>query len=112
MGSTDGHCLCGRVTIRLPRALEEVGVCHCAMCRRWGSGPWMAVQAPDAEIDGDSLRVYRSSGFAERGFCSSCGSDIFHRPRGGPELAISAGLFSDANLRIAREIFFDAKPPF
>lgn len=55
---------------------------------------------------------YHSSAFAERGFCSRCGSHIFHRPQDGPELAISAGLFDSASMEVKRELFYDAKPPF
>jgi len=112
MGLLDGRCLCGGISVRLPELVDDVGVCHCAMCRRWGSGPWMSLQAPRTIISGDSLIVYRSSVFAERGFCGACGTHIFHRPQDGPELAISAGLFPAAALHIAREIFFDAKPAF
>jgi len=104
------HCLCGGVEVRLSSLPETVGVCHCAMCRRWTSGPWMAVQAPGSAITGDTLAVYSSSQFAERGFCSRCGSHIFHRPKDGPELAISAGLLPDGQFTITREIFHDAKP--
>ncbi|WP_186456842.1 GFA family protein [Sphingomonas suaedae] len=90
----------------------DVGVCHCASCLRWNSGPWMSLQAPGATVSGDALVVYRSSAFAERGFCGRCGTHIFHRPQDGPEIAVSAGLFQHVELHIAREIFFDAKPPF
>lgn len=113
MTKTDGpilRCLCGGVEVRLPEMPESVGVCHCAMCRRWTSGPWMAVQAPGSAITGDTLVVYSSSAFAERGFCSRCGSHIFHRPKDGPELAVSAGLLPHGRLTITREIFHDAKP--
>jgi hypothetical protein len=72
----------------------------------------MAVQAPGSAITGETLVIYSSSDFAERGFCSRCGSHIFHRPKDGPELAISAGLLPYDNLAITREIFHDAKPPW
>lgn len=104
------HCLCGGVEVRLSRAPTTVGVCHCAVCRRWTSGPWMAVQAPGSEVSGETLAVFASSEFAERGFCSRCGSHIFHRPKLGPELAISAGLLNSTDLTITREIFHDSKP--
>ena len=72
----------------------------------------MSLQVPGASVDGETLTVFRSSAFAERGFCHVCGTHIFHRPQDGPELAISAGLFPDNGMHIAREIFSDAKPPF
>lgn len=107
-----GRCLCGGVTVQLPVAMDDVGVCHCATCLQWSSGPWMSLQAPGSTISGADLTVYRSSAFAERGFCRRCGTHIFHRPQDGPELVISAGLFQSADLHIEREIFFDAKPAF
>ena len=107
-----GSCLCGSVTVTLPKDENGVNVCHCAMCRKWCSGPWMALQVPDAEISGDTLKVFKSSGFAERGFCEACGSNIFHRPQLGPELAVSAGLFGEEGLELASEIFSDRKPDF
>ena len=72
----------------------------------------MSLQVPDAVVTGDSLITYKSSVFAERGFCARCGTHIFHRPQDGPELAISAGLFSFADMYIAREICFDDKAVF
>jgi hypothetical protein len=107
-----GSCLCHGITVTLPDVLTDVGVCHCPSCLRWNSGPWMSLQAPGAVIEGDCLVIYRSSTFAERGFCRTCGSHVFHRPQDGPELAVFAGLFQDPRFFIAREIFYDTKPPF
>ncbi|WP_366465740.1 GFA family protein [Brevundimonas sp.] len=108
-----GSCICGAVTVTLPGTVTEVGTCHCEMCRRWCSGPWMSLQAPpDTHLEGTALRVYRSSGFAERGFCGECGSNVFHRPVDGPELAVSAGLFDPKNFTLRREIFVDRRPAF
>ena len=112
MTEMEGRCLCGSVEVRIPFPTHDVGVCHCGRCRRWGSGPWMSLQVPGAVIAGDSLTIFRSSAFAERGFCRVCGTHIFHRPQDGPELAVSSGLFPSDHLHIAREIFSDAKPPF
>lgn len=114
MASTNlaGACLCKAITVHLPEKMIDVGVCHCAMCRQWNSRPWMSLQVPNAKISGDTLKIYRSSTLAERGFCARCGSHIFHRPQDGPESAISAGLFRFSDLYIAREICFDDKPPF
>lgn len=97
----------------LPARIDEVAARHCDMCRRWGSGPWMGVTAsPDMKIEGTALTVYRSSSFAERGFCGVCGSNIFYRMRDGPETEVSAGLFDPAHMRLAKEIFHDASPGF
>lgn len=108
----EGRCLCGAVTVTLPADRTGVGTCHCQTCRRWCSGPWMAIQAPEATICGDTIKIYRSSAYAERGYCGSCGSHIYHRPRQGPELAVAAGLFDDHGLALTHEIFHDHKPAF
>lgn len=109
----EGFCLCGGVRVKLPDQVRDVGACHCAMCRRWTSGPWMALRAPgDINLEGDTITIYASSSFAERGFCRACGTVLFHRPKGGPEIAISAGLFEPNDMRLTREIFYDAKPGF
>ena len=108
-----GECVCGEVSVIMVKPIADVGVCHCRMCRRWGSGPWMSLQAPpETQIDGSALTVFRSSWAAERGFCGKCGSHIFHRPQDGPELAVSVGLFDGSEFQIAREICHDTKPPF
>jgi hypothetical protein len=113
MATMTGGCLCGGVTVRLSEPIRQVGACHCATCRRWTSGPWMALRAPpDTHMEGETLEVYRSSEFAERGFCRRCGAHIFHRPQLGPEIAVSAGLFPPQEMKLTREIFFDLKPAF
>ncbi len=112
MPTLEGQCLCGGVTVRLPAPTYDVGACHCARCRRWGSGPWLSFQVPSAVVSGKTLRVFRSSPFAERGFCETCGTHIFHRPQDGPELAVNSGLFPPDSLYIAREIFADTKPAY
>ncbi|UUL83490.1 hypothetical protein NMP03_04485 [Sphingomonas qomolangmaensis] len=70
----------------------------------------MALQVPEAVVEGDDMAIFRSSGFAERGFCRTCGSHIFHRPIDGPELAVSAGLFRDDRQYVDGEIFVDSQP--
>lgn len=112
MSEIEGNCLCGGINVRIPASTHDVGVCHCEGCRRWGSGPWMSLQIPDAIISGNTLTVFRSSALAERAFCFVCGTHIFHRPQDGPELAVASGLFPSQQMYIAREIFVDAKPPF
>ena len=72
----------------------------------------MALQEPNAEIAGATLAVFKSSHSAERAFCSRCGTNIYHRPQIGPELAVSAGLFDPRDLVLSSEIFHNRKPGF
>ena len=106
------RCLCGAVTIRgtLPR--PEVSACHCQMCRRWASGPFFSVSFDNAVLDGqDRIERFRSSDWAERGFCGTCGSNLFYHILGSDEYKIAAGLLDDASdLVLTVQFFIDKKP--
>lgn len=106
-----GHCLCGAITVTLTNPKDHVEVCHCDMCKRQGGAFYGALESESFELTGeDALGVYRSSEWAERGFCSKCGSSLFYHflPTGNRSFA--AGLFEGANtLPVSREIFVDEK---
>lgn len=110
-----GRCLCGAVTITLTGEQKDVGVCHCNMCRRWGSGPNMAIEVgKDIEIDGrEHVTAYRSSEWAERAFCSKCGSNLYYRVIDADDYVICAGILEDqGSLVLTSQIFIDSKPEF
>ncbi len=108
-----GHCLCGRIAISCTDH-NEVGVCHCTMCRRWGGGPFFSIESKAIEVEGEKeIAHYRSSEWAERGFCLHCGTHLYYRLQAGGFYALSAGLFQDtAGLRINTQIFIDKKPDY
>jgi hypothetical protein len=109
----NGKCLCGAVSFRATPAKAQVGVCHCAMCRKWSSGPYFAIMCGDAvEFTGmENATIFRSSKWAERGFCKTCGTNLFWRLADGSEYGVAAGMVSDqAGLTMAREVFVDEKP--
>lgn len=109
-----GQCLCGAVEIRAERR-DRMDVCHCVMCRRWGGGPLMAVHCGrDIRITGlDSVTVYNSSDWAERAFCSQCGTHLFYKFKGSGEYAVPAGFFeSGTEFAMASQIFIDQKPAY
>ena len=89
-----GRCLCGQTRYRATKAPERVGHCHCDMCRR-ASGAvalTLAVFERDAVEWEGSLKHYRSSQTASRGFCSRCGSPLTYEPDNRPtKILISVG---------------------
>ncbi len=110
-----GRCLCGAVKITVTGDHKDVGVCHCDMCRRWGSGPAMALHVgQDIEIEGkDHVTAYRSSDWAERGFCKTCGSNLYYRLVEADSYVVFAGLFSNQDgMTLKSQIFIDEKPAF
>lgn len=110
-----GRCLCGSVTCTAAEADTHVGACHCDMCRRWGGGPLLAVEC-GAEVrfdGGEHITVFDSSEWAERGFCSRCGTHLFYRLKTSGEYMIPAGLLDDQSaLSLTSQIFIDRKPGY
>ena len=86
-----GKCLCGEVKIAAKNVDQKVHACHCTMCRKWAGGPSMSVNCgSDVSFsEGKSIRIYDSSEWAERGFCSFCGSHIFYRLKENGEYIIN-----------------------
>jgi hypothetical protein len=66
-----------------------------------------SASAADVEIDdAGSLVWYRSSGTAERGFCQTCGSNLFWRQLGATVISIGAGtLDAPTGIAIEKHIF-------
>lgn len=109
-----GKCLCGGVAFNIPLN-THLDVCHCSMCQRWG-GPFIEMDTRKDEIafeqDG-SLTWYDSSDWAERGFCGTCGSNLFYRLKQGDMLAVLAGTLDlPTGLPVRKEIFIDEKPDY
>ena len=111
----NGSCLCGAVSITAKSISLSVGACHCNMCRKWGGGPLMAVDCgTDVSFDGEeNISVFKSSAWAERGFCNKCGSHLFYRLRDSKQYMMPVGLFDNDKMFIFdHQVFIDDKPPF
>ncbi|NNC38276.1 MAG: GFA family protein [Acidimicrobiales bacterium] len=112
-----GACLCGEVKYSLRAQSEEIrGItaCHCEQCRRWSGHHWASIHGPKSEFEitkGEaSVKWYRSSDKARRGFCRNCGSALFWHGEGYSDLVdqmdISAGsLDNPKGLTLSRHIF-------
>ena len=114
-GTVSGRCLCGAVKFTADVAKRDVDVCHCSMCRRWTAGPFMGLMHEgEVVFDGaESIGVYKSSEWGERGFCKHCGTPLFWRLSGSNTYSFSAGALDDqTGLKLTMEIFIDEKPAF
>lgn len=100
-----GACLCGAVRFRgTPEG--EATRCHCEQCRRWAGDAWPSVRLNRPVVAGETLRWFRSSDTAERGFCAECGSTLFWREIGSDSVAVSLGAIDPpTGLRLNRHIF-------
>jgi len=91
----EGGCLCGAVRYRAEALPLRAVICHCSMCRKHSGAPAMAfVHFPArafAWLRGEPTR-YRSSTYAERGFCSKCGSTLtMHEEVLGDRVQVALG---------------------
>ena len=109
--SIEGHCLCGAVTITLDNPVQQVEVCQCGMCRRWGGAFYSAQSGDHPQVTGaNEITEFRSSEWAERAFCSKCGSNLWFRFLPTGNRSFSAGLFDAAATHgIEKEIFVDER---
>lgn len=114
MPKIHGSCLCGAVRVAVRTSSHHIGVCHCSMCRKWGGGPLFAFDnATEVHFDGESnIGVFSSSDWAERGFCSRCGTHLFYRLKNGNHYSLPVGLLDDAPWEFTDQIFVDEKPAF
>jgi hypothetical protein len=109
--TTQGGCLCGGVRYRIKGALRDVIACHCSQCRKTSGHFVAATQAPSANlqlVESATLRWYRSSATAERGFCARCGGNLFWRESapGSKHTSIMAGTLDlPTGLRIVQHIY-------
>lgn len=108
-----GGCLCGKVRFSMAEPVTEAGICHCGMCLRWCGGPFMALhcKGPVAFEGEDHIVRYRSSDWAERGFCGACGSNLFYFLIPDGQYVLSALALDDTSgLKLTNQIFIDEKP--
>ena len=107
-----GQCMCGAVAYRAETG-DRVSVCYCKMCQRWASGVFMGVLTESFEVTkgDDRLSVIKSSDWAERGFCSECGSTLWYGTAHDGARYLAAGLFDNAGgMTLVGELYVDKRP--
>ena len=86
--SYEGGCLCGVVRYRASAHPLRGVICHCALCRKHSGAPALAfVHFPAVAFAWlcAEPRWYRSSNYAQRGFCAECGSTLGMREQALPD---------------------------
>lgn len=111
--SASGSCLCKAVNFQAKAASHEIGVCHCKMCRTWSGGPYVGIDCgTDVSFAGEITR-YNSSDWAERAFCTRCGTHLYYKFKDSGQIIMPAGLFSDTEkFEMDHQIFIDEKPEY
>ena len=109
-----GSCVCGSVSLSA-NVGTSVGACHCDICRRWGGGPLLALNAgDDIALSGDeNVATYPTTDWAQRAFCSKCGTHLYIRVNQSGRYILPAGLFDlDSDLEFDHQIFVDKRPSY
>jgi hypothetical protein len=115
--SFEGGCLCGAVRYRAAAAPIRGVFCHCTMCRKHSGAPalgFVHFSAGAFEWTKGTPTRYQSSGFAQRGFCATCGSTLsMHEDVLGDRVQITIGSLDDpARVRIDDHVWTAQRIPW
>jgi len=101
---------------------KDVHVCYCDTCQKWTGGVLFAIKGGSPEnppvIDNpDQIQVWKSSSWAERAFCKTCGSSVYYRvtapgPFHNQCFFTAGGLDKNSwkDLKFVKEVYIDNKP--
>lgn len=115
MLSSKASCLCGSVKITANEINPKFTVCHCDSCRVWGGAPFFAVQCgTNVGIEGDDkVKMYESSPWASRGFCTECGTHLFFKFKESGDYNMPVGIFQNLDgIEMYIQYFSDQRPGY
>lgn len=113
-GAHEGSCLCGQVRFRVVgEPVEPVGNCHCRVCQKASGAAYMTWAIyPQSRVTWlrEPPKWFRSTDFAERGFCSACGSPVAIHDFGHSTVDLPIVLFDNPNaLRPVDDIWLQSR---
>lgn len=113
-----GSCLCGDIAFEITGPVEQMGHCHCSMCRKFHGSAFatFGVVAPGdfRWLRGEGKVVhYQSSAHGWRNFCGRCGAGAPGLPPGGPFALVPMGTVAeDPVARPVLHFFVGSKAPW
>ncbi len=111
-----GSCLCGKVAFTIAGDLTPPNACHCGQCRKQSGHLWASSVTHQDNLSftaDETLRWYRASDIAKRGFCSACGSFLFWQHNDEDTIAVSVGSLDEpTGLWLAQHIFVADKDDY
>ena len=94
--SLSASCLCKGVNMTIRGEFRPVINCHCIQCAKTHGNFAAYTSVLEENIffkSKKTLKWFKSSTKARRGFCNNCGASIFFKRSGSKSVSISAGLF-------------------
>ena len=90
-------CLCGGIKFKTEGNHRDVQNCHCIQCMKT-HGHYAAYTKIEEQnikfIKKTTLKWFKSSKRAKRGFCNKCGASIFFKVLNTKEICVAAGMFN------------------
>ena len=111
--SLKASCLCGGIQLRTHGYHRDVENCHCIQCMKT-HGHYAAYTNIGEQnvkfLKKGTLKWFRSSKRAKRGFCRKCGASLFFKLIGSNNISIAAGMFNGpTKLKTKMNIFVKGK---
>ena len=88
-----GGCQCGAVRFCVTGDAGASSVCHCRMCQKASSAPFLALVGPSenpVEWTRGAPKWFKSSNAVRRGFCGDCGTPLAYDAPDGLVLCVIA----------------------
>ena len=93
--SLSASCLCNGVSMTIKGEFRPVINCHCIQCMKTHGNYAAYTSVLEENIifkSKKTLKWFKSSNKAKRGFCKKCGASIFFKRYNSKSVSLSAGL--------------------
>ena len=114
--SLKASCLCGGIKFRTQGYHRNVQNCHCIQCMKTHGhhAAYTNVEERDVKfLKKKTLKWFKSSKRAKRGFCNKCGASLFFKIIGTKTISIAAGMFNrPVKLKTTMNIFVKGKSDY
>ena len=111
--SLNASCLCKGVNLKIIGEFRPVINCHCIQCTKTHGNFASYTSILEENIifkSKKTLKWFKSSKKASRGFCKNCGSSIFFKRLGSRAISLSVGLLNNpTGLKTISHIFIHNK---
>ena len=109
-------CLCGCIQFRTKGYHRNVQNCHCVQCMKTHGNYAAYTNVEERNIKflkKRTLKWFKSSKRAKRGFCNKCGASLFFKVIDSNLLHIAAGMFNGpTKLKTTMNIFVKGKSDY
>ena len=111
--NSKGKCLCEGIKFSTKGFHRHISNCHCIQCMKT-HGNFAAYTACEEKnmsfINKSTLRWFKSSKIAKRGFCAKCGASFFYKKYKSKNISIAAGMLkSPTKLKTYANIYVKNK---